>query len=320
MPLTAGASNGGTGGLPPEPIDPTVVPSAGCSLPAPVDLVQGQFTERSMEVSGVKDADSTDTIIDGPWTMTREYFVRLPQGYDNTKAYPVVIQGGGCGSNGENVYFLDDIADQVIKVGLTPPPPALLGPVEDPGQGCFDDKEGDDSVDFVFYEALLDTLKTELCYDENRVFASGNARGAWLANELGCKYAGNTEGYAIRGIASNSGGLPTDPTWVPTCTTAPMAGMWVWQTGHIASSSGSKEGIRRAMEVNGCTPGTTYDDATYEDYPVGGGYPDDTCKKMLGCPADYPLVACELPGENYGSHEQLVNPGFATFIHSLAAP
>ncbi|HVJ15025.1 MAG TPA: hypothetical protein VM686_06275, partial [Polyangiaceae bacterium] len=259
--------------------------------------------------------------IDGPWTMDRQYFVRLPQGYDNTRAYPIVIQGPGCGGNGENVYPLTDIADDVIKVGLTPPDPTLVGHVEAPSAGCFDDKEGDDSVDWPFYESVLDTLKAQLCVDQNRVFAAGNSSGAWFANELACKYSGNTEGYAIRAIGANTGGLPTDPTRVPTCTTAPMAAMWIQEINDTTSYfNGNKVAVARAMMVNGCTPGTTYDDATYEDYPIGGGQPDNTCKKMLGCPAEYPLVVCELPGNGHGAHEAVAEPGFATFFKGFAAP
>jgi poly(3-hydroxybutyrate) depolymerase len=253
--------------------------------------------------------------------MVRQYFVRLPLGYDSTRAYPLVIQGPGCGGNGLAVYELPDIADEVIKVGLTPPDPAIVGHVEAPGAGCFDDKEGDDSVDWPFYEAVLDTLRAELCYDEQRVFASGNSSGAWLANELGCKYAGNSDGYAIRGIAVNEGGIPTDPTRVPTCSQAPMAGMWIWKDGCCTGfNSNNKVAIARAMQVNGCSVGTNYDNTSFEAYPIGGDQPDDTCKKIQGCPDDYPLVVCVLPGNGHGSHDSVANPGFATFMKSLAAP
>jgi poly(3-hydroxybutyrate) depolymerase len=177
-------------------------------------------------------------------------------------------------------------------------------------------------VEWPFYEAVLDTLRAELCYDEQRVFASGNSSGAWLANELGCKYAGNSDGYAIRGIAVNTGGLPTDPTRVPTCSQAPMAGFGIWEDDccQTGSSTGNKVAIARAMQVNGCTVGTNYDNASLEDYPIGGDNPDDLRQKIQGCPDDYPLVICALPGSGHGSHDNVANPGFATFIKSLAAP
>jgi hypothetical protein len=130
------------GGRVSTPVEITaVVKSAGCTLAPPGDLVQGVMVERHMQVSGTIETDSTDTNIDGPWTMDRQYFVRLPLGYDSTRAYPLVIQGPGCGGNGLSVYELPDIADELIKVGLTPPDPAVVGHVEAPGAGCFDGKE-----------------------------------------------------------------------------------------------------------------------------------------------------------------------------------
>ena len=42
------------------------------------------------------------------------------------------------------------------------------------------------------------------------------------------------------------------------------------------------------MQVNSCSIGTTYATAQFDNYPIGGGNPDSTCKKIKGCPADYP--------------------------------
>jgi poly(3-hydroxybutyrate) depolymerase len=208
----------------------------------------------------------------------------------------------------------------VIRVGLTPPPNAI-GHSTNPNQGCFDDKEGDDSVEWPFYEALIDKLKASLCYDENRVFASGNSSGAWLANELACKYSGNTAGYAIRGIAVNAGGLPAAAAYVPTCTQQPMAGMWVEQANDPGSDvfAGWQPAFARAMNVNRCTGGS-YSAAMLADFPIGGGKPPGTCKKVVGCPAEYPLVVCLVAGNGHASNDDTVNPGFATFFSSLEAP
>jgi len=310
------AGTGGDGGGAGAGDITAVRPTMGCTMAPPVDLEQGNFTERHMEVSGTKDPDSTDTNIDGPWTMDRQYFVRLPNGYDNTKAYPMILQGPGCGGDGRAVYPLGDIADQVIKVGFTPPDPGIVGHVEAPGGGCFDDKEGDDSVDWPFYEAVWDLLASELCFDQNRVFASGNSSGAWWGNELACKYAGDPN-YPMRGIGVNTGGLPTDPTRVPTCNNNPFSGMWIHETNDGTNPfTGNKVAIARAMSVNGCTIGTNYDDTSFENYPIGGGNPDDTCRKIQGCPDLFPLVVCELPGNGHGSHDNVANPGFSTFFAS----
>jgi hypothetical protein len=324
-----GASGaGGAGGLPALP-DPTellkIKPSMGCGK-SPLQATAA-FVKYSIVTSGTKAANAADSVT-GPWTYTRDYYVWLPPSYDNLKAYPLVLEGPGCGGIGTEVYSLSPSNDttgigvngSVIRVGLTPPPNAI-GHATNPNQGCFDDKEGDDSVEWPFYEALIDKLKTEVCYDQNRVFAAGTSTGAWLANELACKYAGNTAGYAIRGAATAGGSLPTDAKFAPTCSGAPMAGMWVDHMSDGNAFVSWPYAIARAMKVNHCTMGTGLSDAPTEDFPIGAGKAPSTCKKILGCPAEYPLVVCILTaGTAHSGDEDTVNPGFATFLLGLEAP
>ncbi len=328
---TAGASVGGVGGMP-NPIDISKVkPSVGCGK----DPMQATatFVKYTIPTSGVKDNNCADKLNNvpkcGPWSVERDYYVWLPPTYNNQHAYPLVLEGPGCGGIGTQVYPLsptngtDDagVNGTVIRVGLTPPPNSV-GHGTNENQGCFDDKEGDDSVDFVFYETLLDKLKTQLCYDENRVFAAGNSTGAWLANELLCKYGGDTRGYAIRGVLANQGGLPTDPKWKPTCTTTPVAGTWVYEIGDTTDAfPTSKYAITWAMQVNGCQD-FSVDTAQLEDFPIGAAQPSSTCKRILGCPKPelYPLIVCALAGTAHGSHDAIINPAFAAFEQLLAAP
>jgi hypothetical protein len=76
----------------------------------------------------------------------------------------------------------------------------------------------------------------------------------------------------------------------------------------------NKFAIARAMKVNGCTIGNSFDTAMLENFPIGGGKADDTCKKIKGCPDIYPLVVCQLPNTGHASHGDVTNPGFATFL------
>jgi polyhydroxybutyrate depolymerase len=328
---TAGASGGGAGGMP-NPTDISKVkPSLGCGK----DPMQATatFVKYTIQTSGTKDADCADKLNNvpkcGAWSVPRDYYIWLPPTYDKQHAYPLVLQAPGCGGNGTQVYPLsptnstDDagVNGTVIRVGLTPAPNSI-GHGTNENQGCFDDKEGDDSVDFVFYENLLDKLKTELCYDENRVFAVGNSSGAWLANELLCKYGGDTRGYAMRGVLTSQGGLPTEPKWTPKCTSAPVAGAWVYEIGDTTDTfPAPKFAIARAMKANGCQA-FDVDTAQLEDFPIGGAQPSSTCKRILGCPKSepYPLIVCALPGTAHGSHDEVVNPAFAAFTQLLAPP
>jgi hypothetical protein len=297
-----------------------VVPTMGCGQDP--GLAAGTLVMQTIETSGTKAADCADSQC-GDWSYTRQYFVRLPVGYDETKAYPLILEGPGNEQLGNVLYALPDLASTVIRIGLTPPP-VDIGHSTNPGQGCFDDREGDDSVDFVFYEDLYDRLAATLCFDRNRVFAAGRSDscgGAWLANELGCKYAGDAT-RPVRGVLVNSGGLPTLPAHAPTCTNNPMAGMWVHAIGNtISAFGGSIVAMNRALTVNGCLPaGVTYSTATFDPFPIGGGNVDTTCKRFTGCPDVAPLVVCPLRSNSTGPNDDVVNPGWTTFIKLFMTP
>ena len=318
----AAGAGGGSGGAPANTIT-SVVKTAGCNLD-PAGMTPGQSVKFTMSTMGTKPTGCADSKC-GPWTYNRDYYVTLPTGYDKTKAYPLVFEGPGCGSNGLSVYPLkpdnnsaNNVNNTVIRVGLTPPPNEI-GHATNPNQGCFDDKEGDGSVDWVFYENLYDKLATQVCFDKNRVFSTGNSSGAWFSNEVGCKYAGDAT-RPIRGIMPNTGGLPTEAKFVPTCTTKPMAGMWVGETNDMDNPfAGNVVAINRAITVNGCTGGT-YPNTPTVNFPIGNGRPDTVCKKISGCPAEYPLVVCLIPGSEHASHDDTTNPGFSTFLKLFSAP
>jgi poly(3-hydroxybutyrate) depolymerase len=215
--------------------------------------------------------------------------------------------------------------ESFIHVGVTPPEPGTIGHTEAPGAGCFDDKEGDDSIDWVLYEDMLDFLAERFCYDHSRVFASGNSSGAWWANELGCIYAGH-ERYPIRGIAANVGGLPPEGPTGPHCVDAPLAGIWIREVNDgMAAFANDILAVERAMEVNDCDTSSynqagnqlpTIAEDVWEPFPIDNN-PDGTCHRMLECPAEYPIIVCPLPGTGHGSHTEVANPGFAAFLDGL---
>jgi poly(3-hydroxybutyrate) depolymerase len=305
-----------------------VVPTMGCGMDP--GQTAGQTVKYTIQTMGTKPSDCADSKC-GAWSYPRDYYVTLPVGYVKTKAYPLVLEGPGCGGNGSGVYPLspsngnvagdNNVGQTVIRVGLTPPPNAI-GHATNPNQGCFDDKEGDSSVDWVFYENLYDDLSKTLCFDRNRVFSAGDSSGAWFSNEVGCKYAGDAT-RPIRGIMPNTGGLPNQPMYEPTCTNKPMAGMWVGETNDPQNAFVNNEfAISRALVVNGCTMGTTFD-AVFPNavnYPIGNGRPDNVCKLIQGCPTIYPLVVCLINGNGHNSHPDTTNPGFSKFITQFITP
>ena len=318
-----GASGGGSGGSGggSDPIT-QVLKSAGCGMTAPGAFSPGATSAaQTIHTSGTKAINCADSAC-GAWAYDRQYYVTLPSGYDPTKAYPLVFEGPGCGGSGQDVYPLTDpaastpnAANTVIRVGLTPPPNAI-GHSTNPNQGCFDVNEGDDSVEWPLYENLYDKLTSSLCVDRQRVFASGSSFGGSLANELGCKYAGDAT-RPIRGVLVNTGGLPTAAAFVPTCTNKPMAGMWVGESGDAETPfAGNVNAINRAIAVNKCTGGDWPTTPT-QNYAIAGGNLDSVCKAITGCPALTPLVVCLISGNQHATHDTVVNPGFSTFLEAF---
>jgi poly(3-hydroxybutyrate) depolymerase len=323
---TAGAGGGSAGAAAMGGIT-AVVPTLGCGMNPPAAYTPGQTSgKQTMQTSGTKPANCADSVC-GAWSYARDYYVTLPKGYVNTKAYPIVFEGPGCGGQGTDVYGLNDptagnagnVNNTVIRVGLTPPPNGI-GHATNPNQGCFDDKEGDSSVDWVFYENLYDKLAGTICFDKNRVFASGNSSGAWFSNELGCKYAGDPT-RPVRGIMPNTGGLPTTPApQVTTCSKKPMSGMWVGENNDPENPFiNNINAINRAITVNGCTGGAWGTTPT-ANYPIGGGKPASTCQLITGCPALYPLVVCLIIGNQHQAHDDTTEPGFTTFLKFFSTP
>jgi poly(3-hydroxybutyrate) depolymerase len=317
-----GGATGGTGGGTLGANLTKVIPSAGCGM-APGQAV-GSLVMHTIQTMGTMLAGCADANCSAtkptPWSYARDYWVRLPTGYDNTKAYPLVFEGPGCSGQGNNLYNIPIFDATVIRVGLSPSKDAEVYHATNPGQGCFDDKNDDSSVDWPFYETLYDHLASTLCFDRNRVFAGGNSSGAWFSNELGCKYAGDPT-RPVRGIMPNTGGLPTDPKYVPTCTTKPMAGFWSHEVGDTTNPfSGNIVAMNRALQVNGCTVSAgvteTYDNATtasnFTPFPVGTDM--TSCKRYKGCPDLTPMVVCPLPGNNHADHASVVDPGWPAFL------
>ncbi len=317
-PSGSAAGAGGTvQGLPPGLGE--VWKSAGCGQPFPG--IDGALA--FIHTEGTKAVDCAARTkegvhVCGPWQLEREYRVYLPDAYDPNHVYPLVLQAPGCGGTAEAVYDLGTSGREAIRIGLTPPP-SSVGHGTNPGEGCFDDKEGDDSVDFAFYEALYDRLGAELCFDRNRVFASGASSGAWFANELGCKYAGDPGGRPVRGVMTNGGSLPTEPQYRPTCTGASMAGLFVFlQQDDIGVSRAPVAAISRAMQVNHCSA-RDYRTALLSDYPIGGDHPPDTCQQLMDCDAGFPLVVCPLSHQTSTDDAAVVNAAADAFISTLVA-
>ena len=118
----------------------------------------------------------------------------------------------------------------------------------------------------------------------------------------------------MRAVLPNEGGQPTDPRHTPTCTSTPLAGLWVHEVDNTTTPFAlDKIAIDRAISLS-CPDTKSFDTAILQDFPIGGGKSPDTCKFVTGCNPLYPIVVCPLPGHSQSSHDDVVNPGWSTFI------
>ena len=216
----------------------------------------------------------------------REYRIRLPEGYDPEKPYPVLFYGGGCGNPYGDHPAESEYGDQVILVLLR-----LVMP-------CFN--TGESSPEIPYFDAALADIEARYCVDEERLFVTGYQSGAVLASLLSCSH-----GDVLRGVAIASGGEPV----LPTCT-GPVAGLLVGGTQAevlpIEGPNGLAAVRDRLRTENGCD-GTSA--AWDERWPY--------CETSTGCD-DNPVVFCAYEGGlTNGQEDELFPQGYWDFFMAL---
>jgi hypothetical protein len=274
----AGASAGGAGGG----VSATFPsgPSDGCGM-APMQATNMFVQHNIMVTMGLQPADVANY-------TSRNYYLRLPTGYDPSKKYPTVFLGPGCGGTGSSVIPVWNASmGNAIIVGLSPV-----------GQ-CFK-TNGMNSPDTPFFDAVLKEVESTSCVDKGRVFVAGFSSGSWLSNQLGCERAN-----VIRGQGNATGGLPGN---MPTCA-GPIAAMLAHDTTDTANVIAGGEAARdRIRMINGCVGDTTV--------PYDAGTPSP-CVQYTGCPAAYPVVWCQTTGKGHSDQIPISTIGFWKFWSSL---
>jgi poly(3-hydroxybutyrate) depolymerase len=268
---TAGTGGGGAGGA---PGNPGAKASVGCGKPATQALET--FVEAYVTAKG----------------FDRQYFVRLPAGYDPTRPYPTVVVGAACGGKGDNGISIQDASKaDAIVLGLSPS-------AEVAGRDCFM-TESPTSPEIDFFDAALAAVEAGFCVDQSRIFMEGFSSGSWLTNLLGC-----ARGDVLRGQGNASGGPPP----LPDCK-GPIATIMVHDMNDDPNKySGGVQTRDRIRQLNGCMDTTA---------PWDPMYPE--CVAYQGCPAAYPLVFCTTSGKGHTENKPFSTEGFWKFWSALPA-
>jgi len=264
-----GSTTPGTGdGTPEAPGGPegeTETPSAGCGTTR--ELMNGR---RTIQSGG----------------MNREYILRVPDDYDNTKPYRLVlayhwlngnaeqVANGGLGGSTEDPYFgLWDLAENstifVAPEGL----PSFMGlGWDNPG-----------GRDVALTDAILEEVQADLCIDTTRIFATGFSFGASMSHALACARADVFRGAALYAGAQLSG-----------CDggTTPIA---YFHAHGVADSvlNFTQSGVPlrdRYVALNGCTPQNPPAPAANSGTHI--------CTSYEGCSEGHPVRWCAHGGDH----------------------
>jgi poly(3-hydroxybutyrate) depolymerase len=282
------AGGGGTGGG-------SATGTLGCKMNPPDTDSSTKWVKHDIEVSGVDPAFITQYPPNAGTTYNwthRNYFLRLPTGYDSSKVYPVTIGSSGCGGP-ETVGSEGGYAPLGTSPGETQAIQVALSYVlssaanSDCGGAVFADKFPN-SPDVQYLAAVVKDVQAKYCSDAGKVFLSGYSSGAFESVQLGCANSDILRGYGVQ----IGGGLRVNG---PKPCKGPIAAMFVVglqdnenPIGPLASplhdSTGTAPARDEVLKRNGCTDNTTA--------PWDPAYPD--CVKYTSCPAKYPVVWCPI--------------------------
>jgi len=210
---------------------------------------------------------------------SRKYILRVPDGYDSTHAYRLVLAFAWSGASASQVvsanYFTFATMDSKNTIFAAP----------DAADGAGTWSNGDVALT----DAILAQLEGDLCIDQSRVFATGFSFGGGMAMALAC-----TRADVYRAVAFFSGADLTNSC--PTTLTKPIA----YYASQASEDSGGMPatspitGEKKQAEfaaINGCMP-----EPASTTFPASGQ--PHTCTKYKGCSDGHPTEYCVFNGQH----------------------
>jgi len=253
----------------------------------------------------------------------REFAIlSLPNNYNAMTPYPVILEGGGCtnGPTDNGGGFDAGEGRTPIRVGLSYV--ARGGCFADGGVwlnqgtgfGCSPDEAHVgmcvNTPEVPYVNAVLDYLEAHLCVDLSKIFIGGYSSGAWEASTVSCALANR-----IRGMGTVFGGLRnhraacTGPTaavmLAGTADTDNPIGPLVMNMPLATPPLSAADVNTKILEEDSYGSAPMRDELLTRNACSGtattmysAAYPQ--CVSYTGCPAQYPVVWCELAGVAHG--------------------
>jgi poly(3-hydroxybutyrate) depolymerase len=211
----------------------------------------------------------------------REYILRAPDNYDNSKPYRLIVayhwrdgnakqvaEGGNGGSTDDPFYGLWDLA-QNSTIFVAP-------------EGLENGWANTGDRDINLTDAILKEVSGDLCIDTSRIFATGFSYGAGMSYAIACARADVFRGVALYAGAQLSG-----------CNggTKPIAYFHAHGVGDSVLNISQGRQLRdHYVGVNGCMT-----QSPPEPAKNGGMH---TCTSYEGCSAGHPLRWCAHGGDH----------------------
>lgn len=156
---------------------------------------------RRYAVGPMSASDSSTAIASGNYSHTvntadgtREYVVHVPEGFDASNTYPVLLAfhgGFGNAEQFERSSGLSEVADErdfVVVYGQGLSFGRLQAPVWNAGACCGQAQENRRDIDDVAYvRAVVEDVRKRYSIDESRVYGTGMSNGAMLTQRLACE-------------------------------------------------------------------------------------------------------------------------------------
>lgn len=207
---------------------------------------------------------------------TRTYWRFVPDAYDASKPYGLVVVLHGAGGNGQTAYEKFKLQNQGSGQFVFLYPDALPDP--DSGEPRWDTAM--DSEDYEFFDTIVNDTEQAFCIDRDRLFVTGFSLGARFTSMLGC-----FRGDIIRAIAPGAPGMTAESLPLVAETEAGHCrgevGAWVfWGTEDPDHAEGAALVRDYYSQIDGCAA-----TRTPLDMPV-------ECEAYDDCPAASPVTWC----------------------------
>jgi poly(3-hydroxybutyrate) depolymerase len=216
----------------------------------------------------------------------RDYFIRVPTGYDPARPYPVIYQQHGC-SSGANRETNNVPLD--TQVGAN----AIIVRGKAAGQ-CWDTAMN--GPDIAYWDAMVADVEAAWCIDAAKRYATGYSSGSFMTHRLGCIRADK-----LRGIATIAGGQAESNC--PSTVGALLIHDLNDNTVNISASIAARDSH---LTRNGCDKIAP---PTATDHPP--------CVAYSACAAGKPVVWCQTTGKDHSRQDQLAGPIFWDFLSTL---